>query len=116
MMGKRDPNLAARSNMDSQYLTPDFVQSMNDVEGIPSQNAYLRLLSWLSRIPFDEDELISLRKYFYDSDGLSEDRGSDGYVNLKLRGDLLAALESDVADEIRDETPMLVQYDGSVGY
>mmetsp|Transcript_10897 Transcript_10897/g.31653 ORF Transcript_10897/g.31653 Transcript_10897/m.31653 type:complete len:1397 (+) Transcript_10897:356-4546(+) len=115
-MGRRDPNLAARSNMDSQYLTPDFVQSMNDVEGIPSQNAYLRLLSWLSRIPFDEDELISLRKYFYDSDGLSEDRGSDGYVNLKLRGDLLAALESDVADEIRDETPMLIQYDGSVGY
>mmetsp|Transcript_107870 Transcript_107870/g.220181 ORF Transcript_107870/g.220181 Transcript_107870/m.220181 type:complete len:954 (-) Transcript_107870:2995-5856(-) len=115
-IGKRDPNLAAQSNLNNQYLTPDFVQSMNDVEGIPSQNAYLRLLSWLSRIPFDEDELISLRKYFYDSDGLSEDRGSDGYVNLKLRGDLLAALESDVADEIRDETPMLVQYDGSVGF
>jgi CheY-like chemotaxis protein len=89
---------------------------MNDVQGIPSQNAYLRLLGWLSRIPFDEDELISLRKYFYDSDGGSEDRGSDGYVNLKLRGDLLAALESDVADEIRDETPMLVQYVGSVGF
>jgi len=115
-LGRRHPNLPAQSELNSQYLTPDFVQSMNDVEGIPSQNAYLRLLSWLSRIPFDEDELISLRKYFYDSDGLSEDRGSDGYVNLKLRGDLLAALESDVADEIRDETPMLVQYDGSVGY
>ena len=115
-LGRRHPNLPAKSDLNSQYLTPDFVQSMNDVEGIPSQNAYLRLLSWLSRIPFDEDELISLRKYFYDSDGLSEDRGSDGYINLKLRGDLLAALESDVADEIRDETPMLVQYDGSVGY
>jgi len=115
-LGKRHPNLPAQSDLNSQYLTPDFVQSMNDVEGIPSQNAYLRLLSWLSRIPFDEDELISLRKYFYDSDGLSEDRGSDGYVNLKLRGDLLAALESDVADEIRDETPMLVQYDVSVGF
>mmetsp|Transcript_20836 Transcript_20836/g.51671 ORF Transcript_20836/g.51671 Transcript_20836/m.51671 type:complete len:1367 (-) Transcript_20836:90-4190(-) len=115
-LGRRHPNLPAQADLNSQYLTPDFVQSMNDVEGIPSQNAYLRLLSWLSRIPFDEDELISLRKYFYDSDGLSEDRGSDGYVNLKLRGDLLAALESDVADEIRDETPMLVQYDGSVGY
>jgi len=115
-LGLRHPNLPAKSDLNSQYLTPDFVQSMNDVEGIPSQNAYLRLLSWLSRIPFDEDELISLRKYFYDSDGLSEDRGSDGYVNLKLRGDLLAALESDVADEIRDETPMLVQYDGSVGF
>lgn len=47
---------------------------------------------------------------------MSEDRGSDGYVNLKLRGDLLAALESEVADEIRDETPMLVQYDASVGF
>ena len=115
-LGRRNPNLSGQSDMNSQYLTPDFVQSMNDVEGIPSQNAYLRLLSWLSRIPFDEDELISLRKYFYDSDGLSEDRGSDGYVNLKLRGDLLAALESDVADEIRDETDMLVQYDGSVGF
>ena len=115
-MGRRDPNMPAQADMNSQYLTPDFVQSMNDVEGIPSQNAYLRLLSWLSRIPFDEDELISLRKYFYDSDGLSEDRGSDGYVNLKLRGDLLAALESDVADEIRGETPMLKEYDGSVGF
>jgi CheY-like chemotaxis protein/Ran GTPase-activating protein (RanGAP) involved in mRNA processing and transport len=115
-LGRRDPNLPAKADTNSQYLTPDSVQSMNDIEGIPSQNAYLRLLSWLSRIPFDEDELISLRKYFYDSDGLSDDRGSDGYVNLKLRGDLLAALESDVADEIRDETPMLVQYDGSVGF
>lgn len=97
------------------FLTPDFVQSMNDVQGIPSQNAYLRLLGWLSRIPFDEDELISLRKYFYDNDGGTEDRGSDGYINLKLRGDLLAALESDVADELRDETPRFVQYLGSVG-
>jgi len=113
-MAGRD-SLGAPSSSGNQYLTPDFVQSMNDVQGIPSQNAYLRLLGWLSRIPFDEDELISLRKYFYDSNDGSEDRGSDGYVNLKLRGDLLAALESDVADEIRDETPMLVQYVGSVG-
>lgn len=105
----------AGSDSYQHFLTPDFIQGMNDVQGIPSQNAYLRLLGWLSRIPFDEDELISLRKYFYDSDAGSDDRGSDGYVNLKLRGDLLAALESDVADEIRDETPMLVQYVGSVG-
>mmetsp|Transcript_11693 Transcript_11693/g.33654 ORF Transcript_11693/g.33654 Transcript_11693/m.33654 type:complete len:1299 (-) Transcript_11693:91-3987(-) len=98
------------------FLTPDLIQGNRDIQGVPSQNAYLRLLGWLSRIPFDEDELISLRKYFYDSDsGGAEDRGSEGYVNLKLRGDLLAALESDVADEIRDETPMLVQYVGSVG-
>ena len=106
---------AASSEAYQHFLTPDFVQSQNDVQGIPSQNPYLRLLGWLSRIPFDEDELIALRRYFYDNDGGSEDRGSDGYINLKLRGDLLAALESDVADEIRDETPMLVQYVGSVG-
>ena len=105
----------ASSDSYQHFLTPDFVQSQNDVQGIPSQNPYLRLLGWLSRIPFDEDELIALRRYFYDNDGGSEDRGSDGYINLKLRGDLLAALESDVADEIRDETPMLVQYVGSVG-
>jgi CheY-like chemotaxis protein/Ran GTPase-activating protein (RanGAP) involved in mRNA processing and transport len=111
----RGSSLGAPSSSENQYLTPDFVQSMSDVRGIPSQNAYLRLLGWLSRIPFDEDELISLRKYFYDSNDGSDDRGSDGYVNLKLRGDLLAALESDVADEIREKTPMLVQYVGSVG-
>lgn len=114
-MAGRDGGMARARDSYQHFLTPDFVQSMNDVQGIPSQNAYLRLLGWLSRIPFDEDELISLRKYFYDSDGGTEDRGSDGYINLKLRGDLLAALESDVADEIRDETPMLVQYVGSVG-
>lgn len=114
-MSGRGSGMGAQSSSENQYLTPDYVQSMNDVKGIPSQNAYLRLLGWLSRIPFDEDELISLRKYFYDSNEGSEDRGSDGYVNLKLRGDLLAALESDVADEIRDDLPMLVQYVGSVG-
>lgn len=115
-MAGRDGGVGGSSGSNSQYLTPDFVQGMNDVQGVPSQNAYLRLLGWLSRIPFDEDELISLRRYFYDSDGDAADRGSDGYINLKLRGDLLAALESDVADEIRDETPMLFQYVGSVGY
>lgn len=115
MAGRDSSRMAGPRDSYQHFLTPDFVHSMNDVQGIPSQNAYLRLLGWLSRIPFDEDELISLRKYFYDTDGGSEDRGSDGYVNLKLRGDLLAALESDVADEIRDETPMLVQYVGSVG-
>jgi CheY-like chemotaxis protein len=115
MAGGGSTRMAGPTDGYQHFLTPDFVQSMNDVQGIPSQNAYLRLLGWLSRIPFDEDELISLRKYFYDSDGGSEDRGSDGYINLKLRGDLLAALESDVADELRDETPMLVQYVGSVG-
>lgn len=99
-----------------QYLTPDFVSSINEVHGTPSQNAYLRMLGWLSRIPFDEDELTSLRKYFYDADGGEGDRGSDGYINLKLRGDLLAALDSGVADEIRDAIPVFEgHYQGSVG-
>lgn len=90
----------------AQYLTPEFVSSINDVHGMPSQNAYLRMLGWLSKIPFDEDELNTLRKYFYDADGGEGDRGSDGYINLKLRGDLLAALDADVADEIRDALPV----------
>jgi CheY-like chemotaxis protein len=100
-----------------QYLSPDFVSTMNEVHGTPSQNAYLRMLGWLSKIPFDEDELTELRNYFYDSDGVEGDRGSDGYINLKLRGDLLAALDSGVADEIRDQLPELLgHYKGSVGF
>lgn len=99
-----------------QYLTPDFVSSVNDVQGTPSQNAYLRMLGWLSKIPFDEDELTSLRNYFYDLDGGEGDRGSDGYINLKVRGDLLAALDSDVADELRDALPLFgSEFKGSIG-
>lgn len=91
----------------SRFLSPEYVSKINDVHGTPSQNAYLRLLGWLSRIPFDDDELTALQKYFYDSDGGEGDRGSDGYVNLKLRGDLLAALDGEVADEVREEMPSL---------
>jgi CheY-like chemotaxis protein len=97
----------------NDFLSPDYVSSMNEAQGTPSQNAYLRLLGWLSRIPFDEDELSSLQKYFYDVD--SGDGDKDG-VNLKLRGDLLAALDSDVAHEIRDEIPVFEGcIKGSVG-
>ncbi len=100
-----------------QYLTPHFVSEMNEVHGTPSQNAYLRMLGWLSKIPFDEDELNTLRQYFYDVDGGEGDRGSDGYINLKLRGDLLAALDSGEADEIRDQFPeFAVKFKGSVGF
>lgn len=99
-----------------QFLTPEFVESMNDVSGAPSQNSFYRLLGWLGRIPFDDDELTSLQKYFYDTDGGEGDRGSDGYINLKLRGDLLAALDSEVAEEIREELPSLAPaLQGSVG-
>lgn len=87
----------------SRFLTPDYVSRMNDVHGTPSQNAYLRLLDWLSRIPFDDDELTALQKYFYDADGGEGDRGSDGYINLKLRGDLLAALDGETVDEVNEE-------------
>ena len=91
-----------------KFLTADFVSGMNDVNGAPSQNAYLRMLDWLSRIPFDEDELNDLRRYFYDADGGEGSdglRGSDGNINLKHRGDLLAALGSVLADEVRHLTP-----------
>jgi len=113
------PDFAAVMNADPenrQYLSPDMVSNINDIHGTPSQNAYFRLLGWLSRIPFDDDELTALQKYFYDPDGGEGDRGSDGYINLKLRGDLLAALDSEVADEIRDELPSLApNMRGSVG-
>ena len=102
------PNEAtAPSDMhSSQFLTPDFVSRTNEMHGTPSQNAYLRLLGWLSRIPFDDDELSALQMYFYDQD-LEGDRGSDGHINLKLRGDLLAALDEKAADEIREDFPVL---------
>ena len=102
------PNEAtAPSDMhSSQFLTPDFVSRTNEMHGTPSQNAYLRLLGWLSRIPFDDDELSALQMYFYDQD-LEGDRGSDGHINLKLRGDLLAALDEKAADEIREDFPAL---------
>jgi len=100
----------------SRFLTPDFVATINDVHGTPSQNAYFRLLSWLGQIPFDEAEFNALQKYFYDSDGEEGDRGSEGFINLKLRGDLLAALDSEVADEFREEFPSLASaYEGSIG-
>lgn len=108
-------NMGASVLDTNNFLTPDFVSSINEVHGTPSQNAYLRLLGWLSRIPFDEDELSSLQKYFHDADGGDGERGTDGYVNLKLRGDLLAALDGDAADEIRDEMLFEGVYEGTVG-
>ena len=109
--GPRGDGVTAQDAND--FLTPDYVSGVNEVHGAPSQNAYLRLLGWLSRIPFDEDELSSLQRYFYDVDAGDGDK--DG-VNLKLRGDLLAALDSDVAHEIRDEIPVFMGcIKGSVG-
>jgi Ran GTPase-activating protein (RanGAP) involved in mRNA processing and transport len=99
-----------------QFLTPEYVESFNDASGAPPQELLYRLLNWLGRIPFDDDELTMLQKYFYDTDGGEGDRGSDGYINLKLRGDLLAALDGEIAEEIREELPSLAPVlEGSVG-
>lgn len=89
-----------------RFLSADYVSEMNALRGAPSQDAYLRMLDWLNSIPFDDDELATLQKFFYEVDGGDGDRGSDGHINLKLRGDLLAALDKKAADEMRDEVKM----------
>jgi CheY-like chemotaxis protein/Ran GTPase-activating protein (RanGAP) involved in mRNA processing and transport len=87
------------------FQSLDFVTPDESNNGAPSQSAFMRMLEWLNRIPFDEDELNSLRQYFYDADDGSPDglRGSNGKINLKYRGDLLAALGSGMVQEIRDD-------------
>ncbi|KAL9189776.1 hypothetical protein ACHAXT_009451 [Thalassiosira profunda] len=95
------------------FLTTDALVGATDASGAPSQSAYLRMLDWLGRIPFDESELLDLRKYFYDVSSGEEQKSES---NLKHRGDILAALASDVVEEILDSEP-LVLYEGeaSVG-
>ncbi|KAL7537208.1 hypothetical protein ACHAXR_007662, partial [Thalassiosira sp. AJA248-18] len=102
-------NTAANSSNDPNLLTNDVLSGANDASGAPSQSAYLRMLDWLGRIPFDESELMDLRKYFYDISGGDGDHKSES--NLKHRGDILAALASDVADEILENEPILF-FDG----
>lgn len=97
--GGGDPNL----------LTNDVLSGASDTSGAPSQSAYLRMLDWLGRIPFDESELMDLRKYFYDISG--GDDGQKSESNLKHRGDILAALASDVVEEILESEPV-VFFDG----
>ncbi|KAL7551381.1 hypothetical protein ACHAWF_014583 [Thalassiosira exigua] len=82
-----------------------------DGSGAPSQSAYLRMLDWLGRIPFDESELMDLRKYFYDISGADGDQKSES--NLKHRGDILAALASDVVEEILEGDMPDVFFDGN---
>ncbi len=99
------------------FLSVDFVTS-DGSNGPPSHSAYLRMLDWLSRIPFDEEELDTLRRYFYDIDDESPDglRGSDGRLNLKVRGDLLAALGSNLEKEMRETEKNITFPDGpSIG-
>jgi len=108
---------AKMGNLDHQDISSD-VPSSDAINGPPSQSAYLRMLDWLSRIPFDEDELDNLRRYFYDIDDESPDglRGSDGRLNLKVRGDLLAALGSNLEKEMLENEQNIIFPDGpSIG-
>jgi CheY-like chemotaxis protein len=102
------------SSSDRRTLTNDLLSGANDSTGAPSQSAYLRMLDWLGRIPFDESELMDLRKYFYDISGGEGDHKSGS--NLKHRGDILSALASDVVEEILESEPLACSYDDkSVG-
>ena len=96
------------SDQNAQSLS-DFI-SLDNANNAHQQSPYLRMLEWLSRIPFDEDELDNLRRYFYDIDDESPDglRGSDGKLNLKVRGDLLAALGSNLEKEMRENEQNIV--------
>ena len=97
------------ANNDPNLLTNDVLSGAQDASGAPSQSAYLRMLDWLGRIPFDESELMDLRKYFYDVSGGEGDQKSES--NLKHRGDILAALASEVVEEIM-ESEQIVFFDG----
>ena len=104
-------NNAASANNDPNLLTNDLLSGANEASGAPSQSAYLRMLDWLGRIPFDESELMDLRKYFYDVSGGEGDQKSEN--NLKHRGDILAALASDVVEEILESEP-ISYFDGNI--
>lgn len=80
----------------------------NDASGAPSQSTYLRMLDWLGRIPFDESELIDLQRYFYDTSYSDGDQRSKN--NLKHRGDILAALASEVVEEILESEPVVYSF------
>jgi len=99
-----------------QFSVPSRDQSLYESGDVSSQSAYIRMLEWLSRIPFDEEELNDLRRYFFDVDGSDSGdgmRGSDGLIDLKQRGDLLAALGSKIVEEIRDSEPFIVMSSNS---
>ena len=100
-------NLAAGSSSigDPNHSTNEVLSNVDNATGAPSQSAYLRMLDWLGRIPFDESELMDLRKYFYDVSGSESEQKSQS--NLKHRGDILAALASDVVEEILESEPLI---------
>ncbi|KAL7496082.1 hypothetical protein ACHAWT_004420 [Skeletonema menzelii] len=96
------------NSSDRRTLTNEVLSGANESTGAPSQSAYLRMLDWLGRIPFDESELMDLRKYFYDISGGEGDQKSGS--NLKHRGDILSALASDVVEEILESEPLAYSY------
>lgn len=107
-------NNRASSSDDPNVLTTDAISGANDLTGAPSQSAYLRMLDWLGRIPFDESELMDLRKYFYNVSDRDGEVKSD--MNLKHRGDILAALASEIVEEILETDQLIFSQDaGSVG-
>lgn len=106
-------NNQAISGMDSNQLTDDVLLGVNDAAGAPSQSAYLRMLDWLGRIPFDSDELMDLRKYFYDVGVGDEGKKSENHLK---HGDILAALAGDVAEKIFESDSFVGRYsDDSIG-
>jgi len=107
-------NNRASQSENPSFLTNDDLSRANDMNDAPSQSAYLRMLDWLGRIPFDESELMDLRKYFYDVSDRDGEVKSD--MNLKHRGDILAALASDVVEEILETDQVVFSHsDESVG-
>lgn len=89
----------------NHHSTNDVLSNADNALDAPSQSAYLRMLDWLGCIPFDESELMDLRKYFYDVSGSESEEKSQS--NLKHRGDILAALASDVVEEILESEPLI---------
>ena len=101
-------------NNGPNILTNVMIPGANDASGAPSQSTYLRMLDWLGRIPFDESELMDLQRYFYDTSYGDGDQRSRN--NLKHRGDILAALASEVVEEILESEPVVYSYsNASVG-
>lgn len=101
-------NNRTTSGMDPNLLTNGMLSGANDAIGAPSQSAYLRMLDWLGRIPFNSDELMDLRKYFYDVGG--GDEGPKSQMNLKHRKSILSLFFCSVCRFDNNLTHPLMNY------
>uniref|UniRef100_A0A7S1FQS7 Response regulatory domain-containing protein n=2 Tax=Corethron hystrix TaxID=216773 RepID=A0A7S1FQS7_9STRA len=90
----------------------------NNMEDSHGESAYHRMLDWLSRVPFDEDELADLHSYFFDLMGSDEDSNRASNAHLRHRGDLLANFTNKAIEEIKNaENDMLVStFPKKLGY